>query len=495
MRAVLCAVGVCLALGGLAIAQEGKEWKWGERYSHVGHASKLEAKGKRELACKSCHQLRASDLSPIAPGKNNHKPCTDCHGPTEFARGPKCLTCHSNVRGFKPGKPWFPPYLSPGEFHIAFPHAKHVGQGQAADNCGGCHAKEEGKPTSASGGRSHGACGVCHARDVKPDMNDCAACHQPGLAPQVAHPAEQPSDYRVTAKFDHASHAQKVTARGLKPSCASCHIGLGAQETPGRPNMQVCEGCHDGKTAFDARGTRCDRCHATPPNAHLSAMPAKALFRHQPHQQLGVHVEQCTLCHGVGMDWKAVQAGHNQHQPCQGCHAGEFRMRDQPICLTCHERNDPFAPNPLRPPHENTSTSEWRLGDVPHPPHLAAGVPCVTCHQKEAGQRAQNGGHSLCGQCHKDGAKTPLSSCGACHVSVTVPRAATVARPWSTRARFPHDERHRGEKCESCHTKPGAPDLTAPSMQFCADRCHDGTRAFKVSGFQCARCHSTVARP
>src|SRR4051812_26613066 len=201
----------------MALASTAHAWQWGERYNHAAHAQKLQAKGKSEVACSSCHQLSATNFAPIAPGRNDHHPCIDCHGPAEFSRGPKCLTCHSSVRGFKPGKPWFPPYLQPGEFHVSFPHAKHVG---SSDNCGGCHAAQEGRG-SAPTAKSHGACGVCHARDVKPDMNNCAACHQPGPATAIAKPAEQPSPYRVTQKFDHASHARLTAARGVKSACTS----------------------------------------------------------------------------------------------------------------------------------------------------------------------------------------------------------------------------------------------------------------------------------
>jgi hypothetical protein len=158
--------------------------------------------------------------------------------------------------------------------------------------------------------------------------------------------------------------------------------------------------------------------------------------------------------------------------------------------LSCHERNDPFVPNPLR----QASTTEWRMGGVPHPPHLAAGVSCATCHPTQAAQQSQGSGHPLCGMCHKEGARVSLGQCAACHVLASVPRPAAAQRPWSTRARFQHDDRHRAaQKCESCHRAAGAPDLTPPTMQACADTCHDGNKAFKVTGFECARCHGGKA--
>jgi hypothetical protein len=326
-------------------------------------------------------------------------------------------------------------------------------------------------------------------------MNQCEACHQPGPAPaKPPSSLKEASVFRVSARFSHLEHASKAQARGVGTVCASCHVGLGAQEPPGRPTMQSCEGCHDGKSAFDARGTQCGKCHVRQ-GPVPAAMPApERPFRHGPHSQLGVNLASCTSCHGIGMDWKAVQAGRNQHQPCQSCHAAEFRLVGQPICLSCHERNDPFAPNPLRPPAP--LESEWRLGEIPHPPHLSAGVPCATCHAEQAGQGAQGiNGHPLCGQCHKEGSRITLADCQRCHVWRATPRQAAGRRPFSTRARFRHDEAHRAERCESCHHTAGAADLTPPTMAGCADRCHDGKTAFKVTGFQCVRCHGPRTQP
>jgi hypothetical protein len=89
----------------------------------------------------------------------------------------------------------------------------------------------------------------------------------------------------------------------------------------------------------------------------------------------------------------------------------------------------------------------------------------------------------------KQGAVTSLSDCQKCHVSVTIARQQSAQRPWATRDRFPHDESHRPRGCPDCHLKQGAPDLVPPTMTLCAEQCHDGKKAFKVTGFGCFRCH------
>jgi len=67
--------------------------------------------------------------------------------------------------------------------------------------------------------------------------------------------------------------------------------------------------------------------------------------------------------------------------------------------------------------------------------------------------------------------------------------AEAAPRPWSTRAKFRHDANHRTESCDSCHRTDDTPSLTPLMMRGC-ERCHDGVRAFKATGFACARCHT-----
>jgi hypothetical protein len=221
-----------------------------------------------------------------------------------------------------------------------------------------------------------------------------------------------------------------------------------------------------------------------------------------------VKIDDCTSCHGVGVEPDKVQAGREQHRPCQGCHADEFRTPGQGICLSCHLRNDPFRPNPLRLP--TVANSEWRLPDaaeIPHAPHQAAGVPCQTCHAAESGvtPRAPELGHAVCGACHvaervpkklSQGTPVTLDQCSACHVpsSEPEPRDGT-SRPWSTHDRFRHDDNHRKQQtCASCHFQNGPAALTLPTMLSCGS-CHDGSKAFRIVGQkECARCHSAGPR-
>jgi c(7)-type cytochrome triheme protein len=451
-------------------------WGWGQRYSHPDHAAKLAARGQQAVDCRSCHQLAPGSFAPLAVGRQDHHPCVDCHIGAEFARGDRCLTCHSSIRTMKPGKPWFPPFRKTDEFHVAFAHAKHVALTAKNGDCGGCHGATGGK--AATG---HPACARCHANGTLPDMNFCGGCHKPGAAPsaEAGNDFAAPSAFRVAA-FSHARHQQ-----ASKAACTSCHA---TPEADGeRPPMKQCESCHDGKNAFDARGNHCGRCHKT--TEELPATRGEpTTFSHANHRARGVKLEECTQCHGVGGDWRATLPGQREHRPCQNeaCHAKEFDGKiGSRLCLSCHERNDPFEPNPVKRP-TSRARPEWTV-KMTHGPHLGVStLSCAGCHPSILDPIATIGdGHILCGKCHLKKAKPGMDACLACHSTV----AAKNIGAWSVGARFRHDQNHR-EKCESCHRAPAAaPDLTQPKMEGCG-ACHDGARAFKVTGFGCARCHA-----
>jgi c(7)-type cytochrome triheme protein len=87
-----------------------------------------------------------------------------------------------------------------------------------------------------------------------------------------------------------------------------------------------------------------------------------------------------------------------------------------------------------------------------------------------------------------------LDTCATCH-ALGLERARVEERmtaAWSVRARFRH-ETHPGE-CTSCHegvaSSTDAATIATPKKPACAP-CHDGKRAFKMTGHGCAKCHGT----
>jgi hypothetical protein len=357
------------------------------------------------------------------------------------------------------------PFLKPGEFHVQFSHAKHV---QMNKDCGGCHGPNGGKAESG-----HVACARCHSAGTLPDMNFCGGCHKLGPAPPKEE--EEASAFRTT--FSHSRHWQVS-----KTNCNSCHANAGTAERPERPPMKACESCHDGKQAFDARGTHCGKCHKT--DQKLSGVRTELPpFSHAQHHTRGVKIAECTQCHGVGADWRSTMPGQNEHRPCQNesCHANDYGKIGSRLCLSCHDRNDPFEPNPIKRP-TSREKPEWTVA-MAHTPHLPLkNLTCNICHPSILDPIATIvDGHALCGACHKSKAKPSMAVCGSCHQSLATKSVA----PWSVAARFRHDTNHRSA-CDGCHRNGN--ELTPPKMEGCGS-CHDGKQAFKVTGFGCVKCH------
>ena len=180
--------------------------------------------------------------------------------------------------------------------------------------------------------------------------------------------------------------------------------------------------------------------------------------------------------------------GAGQKHQNDACHAAEFGKIGSRLCLSCHERNDPFEPNPLKRPASRVKP-EWAV-TMKHGPHLPLkNLSCNACHPSILDPVATiPDGHVLCGFCHNKKAQPGMDACARCHIAL----ATKPVAPWSVNGRFRHDQNHR-TGCESCHRAPAtSPELTRPTMQGCGG-CHDGKSAFKVTGFGCAKCHG--ARP
>lgn len=490
--------------------------------SHTAAQHRFPLVGNHDVPCASCHVKGAHLTAKVG--------CADCHEQKHRGTRLACNTCH-NVDKWKTvsyTQHTYNPELLPGKHRTA--------------TCLGCHPKFRFNNSSKTA-----PCESCHEKDRRhEDLGACKSCHSPlswskvtpnltvattqrdgagpdrppvppgqvtsgpperGRVEQSPTAAQQSGLFRTKAKFEHAPHARLVQARGLEPTCTPCHGGTGAQ-FQARPKMQTCESCHDGKKAFDALGTQCSRCHEAPPGTQLMTLPLPPkTFQHAAHRPRNVKIDDCTSCHGVGVDLDKVQAGRDQHRPCQECHAAEFRTAGQGICLSCHLRNDPFRPNPLRLPTE--PNIEWRAPDaaeISHAAHQAAGVACETCHPAEAGvvPRAPELGHAACVKCHvaervpkkiSQGTPGTLEQCASCHVASSISRDSTRRRPWSTRELFRHDDNHRKDQaCASCHFQEGPAVLTLPTMQSCGS-CHDGRKAFQLIGpRECSLCHGADPR-
>jgi len=232
------------------------------RFSHQQH----QKRGMDAQTCQKCHALDAKFMTQ-APGKGmDHAPCSDagCHRDEFFSRKPTiCAGCHLDFRAFAPAR--FQGLSNASEFGREFSHLAHVkGLGDGGQNgfCQRCHqGRFEVQPTA----QSHGTCAPCHGNDASPRMTECAGCHGLGK-PKGAMAARDPNyPWYVRAQFKHTAH--ETDPRAGKPTpCLLCHdqvVQAATLAAIGRPKMQQCDACHDGKTSFKTTGFGCSRCHGT----------------------------------------------------------------------------------------------------------------------------------------------------------------------------------------------------------------------------------------
>lgn len=267
---------------------------------------------------------------------------------------------------------------------------------------------------------------------------------------------------------------------------------------------------------------------AEPPEAAGSAEAPR--YRHRAHDRLGVPLT-CGVCHGTTARGQPTFPGEAQHTPCAnaGCHADDFAARAPDLCRVCHTRSVPWGPNPVR---RSLDGDEFSVR-FSHARHLGRaeggallGEGCAACHPTQAGEAPPRPtaarpapGHDRCASCHLQLARPRMDACDACHVERGAALAAQAEgdSKWWVGARFSHgahtlDPRtarprspagargwSRFDKatadplaCGACHAgmaRVDAGDRAArPTKAECA-QCHQGTHAFKVTGFGCHRCH------
>lgn len=486
-------------------------------FDHLLHARNLVTAAAAPLPCASCHRTARGELV----GRPGHAACYGaCHGPAPSAaearrlasrpppdddaraRLATCTTCHapSELAGAR-SAPAFPPYTLDRDFGLELSHARH-----ADFACARCHPANRRASTARVSGTPparqppHQRCLGCHSPGARPPtfaMDACEACHYPavgtGNAPRLAR-----SQITVTAAFSHATHQTYAARRGAaEPACLPCHRQVPAESAPGvvpAPAAETCSGtgCHDGTAAF-AITERCTSCHrAAPDTPYQVPRPTKA-YSHAQHAEA------------------QAQLG------CAGCHAATERGAPEPashrVCATCHAK-DFGSPSPLTCGACHTATEPWRALRADRRPalrtafgarmdHATHRLPCERCHTLTTATRQLRlpRDHGTCagGECHRlgGGPAPALERCEACHVAELVARRASAraAAPWSVRTRFDHRSHATTSDgqplaCAACHLSvDGALDTMAtPPKRTCAP-CHDGVRAFGLTGTACARCH------
>jgi hypothetical protein len=484
-------------------------------FDHLSHAGELLASGAAATGCTACHAI---DRRGRVTGRPGHHTCFGaCHGEPPRVRSAAdrrrrvavpvgerrevCQACHAAaaLTRVEAGSAErlavdADPYLRDPEYALTLSHAAHAG---VTRGCRACHATPDrpggpSPPAQGSAARDHASCATCHLSG-KVRMTDCERCHTPAVGP-TRRPSIVAGDAPVGARLDHRRHA----ARGAR--CETCHLAV-ATTTSDRipaPAKATCAGCHDGEHAASML-VSCRTCHAAPrvPRPGSSVEPAR--FSHLAHPGATV----CVGCHRGG---GRARLGH---ATCTGaaCHAADFADPTPTICGACHVAAEPWTEQHLDPPPTGPTEFGARFS---HRAHLGGASPriawsCERCHDGQGDAVAARAtDHASCrgDGCHDRGRTPTLTDCGGCHVARLVSRHAAerTARRFAVRGRFRHAA-HRAAtagvtpSCSACHDvllADGLDDLPGPAKARCAP-CHDGERAFKMTGHGCIRCHERGA--
>lgn len=235
---------------------------------------------------------------------------------------------------------------------------------------------------------------------------------------------------------------------------------IGAQELPEVRQVaplgdDQCVLCHKAQpVTIAARGGKhktevgCQDCHTEHPPSGQGAIPA------------------CSMCHSG--------KAHYELDNCSGCHADTHApatlsmQGDQTgACLTCHEAEGrQMAQNP-------SVHAEMACTDC-HAEHKA--VPnCMDCHDKHT----EDMDLAACLSCHPAHEplvvtyprETPSRYCASCHGEADKLLSANHTKHRDLSCAFCHRDRHKAvPPCYACHGKPH-PDKMLKKFKACGD-CH-----------------------
>ena len=497
----------------------------GRGFSHIAHDTRAEAAGIRLLKCVDCHRLATTGR--VASGLSHNACFGECHGappPTRSAAARLqakpytidaktrvvCETCHGKTDLAKlasgtrsPIRAAVPTAPVNRDFSLFLSHAKHSAAGV---DCTACHDSNTPSRPSRSG---HNRCAKCHRAPTAKGgvtLSTCDRCHVPAVGPRK-HPTRDPGAFSVQQTFSHKSHR-----RYGEKTCLPCHQGAAASESDwiATPKKKQCDSCHDGKRAFSMTGGTCRSCHQKPveSSARELARQPQIAFPHQVPAHRSAPVE-CATCHQISGTRRPRLTADHGTCGSEGCHKAAFSSGPSSICAVCHVSAEPWVKAHL----DTRSLPQTDFGALfSHRNHLSAttGSPrisatCESCHVPSLSSKHPQlpADHSACGgsTCHDSGASPPLKTCSGCH---GLGRAQTrlkqrSARPWTVSAAFSHalhapaNGDPKGSQCSSCHLleqdAQSKNDLVVPGKRSCLS-CHNGVKAFKVTGHGCARCHT-----
>ena len=258
-------------------------------------------------------------------------------------------------------------------------------------------------------------------------------------------------------------------------------------------------------------------------------------FDHETHSRLVVAKlgkdEECSgQCHTMSNDFRAWKRGPDdkkEHERCYaGCHKGykhKYTTKRSALkgitgrtCFPCHGAKLRFRPRQNDLGKVAGETKLTFAATYSHRQHTSGkastGKQCEACHGRWGDQRGTNGGtlaagHEYCSACHSRAAEPTMTACDGCHKGRTSPEGKNPvikprkASPYAVDKAFSHKSHAnlkrvgtKGRTCLTCHANISESkedtSVPMPTMQDCYKSCHDGKKAFSVTGTKCTACHA-----
>jgi cytochrome c5 len=459
--------------------------------------------------CDSCH---VADGSGTALGKSaNHMPttpgddCGICHTPGNFGSGDfdhvgvvnNCVSCHDDV--INTGKP---PFHLPTVQDCVLCHTTtvfiptifdHVG---ITTNCASCHDGAHDGTGAIGRSLNHVPtaedCFVCHTTDsfagaifnhVGIDPNDCASCHDTGIAtPKKANHIAASDDCSVChdSTFDFTSTTFLATIHlGITQGCEGCHNSLIfptptvpslVKEADHLPTNQDCDVCHTvagfDTSTFDHVGIsgNCVSCHD-------GNYVGNVIVRGAPDDTIHQNTTaDCVVCHNTD-NFADAFVDHTGPEvigrTCESCHNGApligapndtIHQNTTEDCGICHVAGGTFAPavfdhtgivDNCASCHDGTAATGLSVGHI-----ATGGNDCSVCHNTTAFAGAHFDHQGIQG------------NCASCHNGTTATGKHTNHVPTN-------------QDCVDCHQTTGFKPATFDHVGIVDNcvSCHDGQLA------------------
>ena len=437
------------------------------------YASIIDAKGKNDVLCLSCHytgnvihgkeiktvgtlthptgkRVEGKVKLPLTDGKLS---CTTCHNPHhafndrkdgKFLRKEKlalCATCHKDQLGVRKGA-----------------HGKIEEKRWKKGDCAACHNVHNAK----GGYLSRVVYGEISPMEPAVD-GFCLACHDPeGMAKHKVKKSIY-SEHPVGVK----NPSDKLP--GKKISCVTCHEPHSHEEEllriPVRENSALCLNCHTDKSL---KGTPHDILHN--PDVKLSKKEKEELLKGGA----------CSACHTphnpeykVLWSRKLGKGKTVNERMCSSCHAEGGLAADKTVGEHTHPTGREITQKNLKMIKGSRLPLISQMTALPAKRGETGVLGCATCHEPHNGADKKRltrytveGDSSLCTACHTaestvigtdhdlrvvgKGKELKAGVCSACHV----PHNAKDKFLWAKEVKEISGNR-MADYCLSCHTAGG----------------------------------------